>query len=236
MQNTEIKILFKNFCGEKLYRKFIHALFHECARHSRLMFWQENLWNDFLNQYKIDEKIDVEQMLEIFRLDQPAPGWFSKERKIINEEKSIVKSILKISKMREKTAYTSDDRGAHLKSLQALIAIHETVEDALIDIKSLISYTKENLKHPDKPYRIYGDLSSDDLESIEACIKKYGQADDKIIAIDLRFMDHAIVTTETAETALANHAHNRSRFYVIRTLSGWEALKKLVFSTSQNCW
>ncbi|MFO0965896.1 MAG: hypothetical protein U0793_09980 [Gemmataceae bacterium] len=47
METHELRALFRVFAGADRYRKFVRAVSHTCRDKNRLLFWQEQLWNDF---------------------------------------------------------------------------------------------------------------------------------------------------------------------------------------------
>jgi hypothetical protein len=48
MDAQKLRILFRDFAGEDRYRKFVRAIDGACQSKHRLLFWQQDLWQEFV--------------------------------------------------------------------------------------------------------------------------------------------------------------------------------------------
>ena len=66
---NQLRDKFFEFVGEEQFEKFVKALTAACQEKHRLMFWQEEVWNQFLRENSLTVPIGIEYILEVFSPD-----------------------------------------------------------------------------------------------------------------------------------------------------------------------
>lgn len=66
---NQLRDKFFEFVGKEQFEKFVKALATTCQEKHRLMFWQENMWNQFLRENGLTVPIGIEDILEVFSSD-----------------------------------------------------------------------------------------------------------------------------------------------------------------------
>lgn len=65
MGTAEIRAEFKRFVGAERFRKFVRFVGHQCRRKGRLLFWQEQLWDEFASKLP-EARLSREEILRVF--------------------------------------------------------------------------------------------------------------------------------------------------------------------------
>jgi hypothetical protein len=87
MDKDDVRCRFMNFCGIERYRKFISAIWTKSVPKQRLIYWQEQIWNEFKRHSQLDSP---ERFSDICRLFCVCP----RHLKPLDEVDAVAKSEL----------------------------------------------------------------------------------------------------------------------------------------------
>ena len=62
MDTRELRASFLRFAGQDRYRKFVRTINGACRSKNRLLFWQEELWQEFAATIADPPNVDKEVM------------------------------------------------------------------------------------------------------------------------------------------------------------------------------
>ena len=64
---------FKDFCGTEKYNKFVSALGVTCTHRGHMMYWQEQLWNQFASRTTTQLPTDLDGIRALVKRETPKP-------------------------------------------------------------------------------------------------------------------------------------------------------------------